>query len=481
VPHRRIRVLPTAEVLQPALDAIRQEFEVPGDFPADVLAEAAAVAARGPSLPTASDRRDLPLVSIDPPGSRDLDQAYFAERRTGGYRVWYAIADVAAFVAPGGALDREARRRGVTLYLPDHRTPLHPDTLGEGAASLLPGEDRQALLWRIDLDGDGMPVGDASLERATVRNRAALSYPEVQASLDGGTADEPLVLLREIGRLREAREVDRGGVSLRLPTQEVVVRDGRADLAYDAPFPVEGWNAEISLLAGIVAAGMMLDGHVGILRTLPPPDEQGLDGLRHSAAALGVAWPSTMRYPDFVRRLDPATPVGAALLQRAARTLRGAGYTSFDGPSPDQPAHAAVASTYAHVTAPLRRLVDRFANEIVVSLCAGERPPGWVLDALDEVPKDMAAATRKEHEVERAVVDAVEALLLVHHVGETFDGAVVADDGKGHRSVQITDPAVVGALDGGAPAVELGERVRVRLAEADPAQRRVRFTPAPGR
>ncbi len=101
----------------------------------------------------------------------------------------YAIADVAALVAPGGAVDAEAHPRGVTIYMPDRRAPLHPRALGEGAASLLPGEDRPALLWTIDLDAEGEPT-DVHLERATVRSRAALSYTEAQAAIDGASAGE---------------------------------------------------------------------------------------------------------------------------------------------------------------------------------------------------------------------------------------------------------------------------------------------------
>ncbi|HZB51610.1 MAG TPA: RNB domain-containing ribonuclease, partial [Mycobacteriales bacterium] len=107
-----------------SFDAVRAELEVPADFPPDVLAEAAEAAA-APVLPEA-DATDIPLVTVDPPGSRDLDQALHLAARGDGFRVSYAIADVAAFVRPGGAVDGEARRRAETLYGPDLRTPLHP-------------------------------------------------------------------------------------------------------------------------------------------------------------------------------------------------------------------------------------------------------------------------------------------------------------------------------------------------------------------
>src|SRR4051812_876031 len=207
-----------------AFSRIRAEFHVPASFPEAVTAEAGAVVARGPVVPNESaptarvDARDIAFVTIDPPGSLDLDQAFHAERNGGGYRVHYAIADVAAFVAPGGALDRESFARGVTLYLPDGRAPMLPNQLGEGAASLLPDAERPALLWTIDLDESGATTS-ARLERATVRSRAKLDYGGVQAALgaaapDPAAAGEPLRLLREIGTLRLALEAARGGVSL---------------------------------------------------------------------------------------------------------------------------------------------------------------------------------------------------------------------------------------------------------------------------
>src|SRR5690242_4865074 len=153
------------------LDAVRAEFHVPDHFPADVVAEAEASARTGGAPPPGAstereDARALELVTIDPEGSRDLDQAYLGERRTGGgFRIHYAIADVAWFVAPGGAVDREANERGVTLYQPDRRTALHPEVLSQGAASLLADQDRPALLWSIDLDVDAMPTGAVAFRR----------------------------------------------------------------------------------------------------------------------------------------------------------------------------------------------------------------------------------------------------------------------------------------------------------------------------
>src|SRR4051794_17384531 len=135
--------------LESQLRALRAELAVPGDFPPAAIEEAAEVSAVAPPASAFVDMTEIPLVTLDPPGSRDLDQAFFVEQVGGGFRVTYAIADVATFVSAGGAIDHEARLRGETLYLPDGRVPLHPPVLSEGAASLLPGEVRPAVLWRV--------------------------------------------------------------------------------------------------------------------------------------------------------------------------------------------------------------------------------------------------------------------------------------------------------------------------------------------
>jgi exoribonuclease R len=180
----------------------------------------------------------VPFVTIDPAGSRDLDQAMHLSRRDGGYRVRYAIADVASFVRPGGALEAETWVRGQTIYLPDGRIPLHPVVLGEGAASLLADGDRPAVVWTIDLDEEGATTAVA-VERALVRSRAKLDYDSVQGQVDAGTAPEPIALLPELGRLLAARAADRGAVNLPLPEQEVE-RDGDGwRLVLRAPLPDE--------------------------------------------------------------------------------------------------------------------------------------------------------------------------------------------------------------------------------------------------
>lgn len=462
-----------AQTLRAGIEQLQQELDVSPDFPPDVEA-AAAEAAREPLLPDL-DRTDLPFVTIDPPTSMDLDQAMHLTRNGDGYTVHYAIADVAAFVRPGGPVDLEAHRRGESLYGADATVPLHPKVLSEDAASLLPGRIRPALLWTIELDADGEGVS-AHVERARVRSTAKLDYAGVQRQLDDGTAPEMLQLLREIGQLRQHIEAKRGGVDLTLPDQEIEVTGDRWRLAFRSQLPVERWNAQISLLTGFGAASLMVYARVGVLRTLPPPDPHDVQRLHRTARALDIEWPAEMLYPDFIRTLDPANPKHAAMTVACTRLLRGSGYATFDGELPVLTEHAALASEYAHVTAPLRRLVDRYAGEICVSLCADRPVPDWVHHALPDLPEEMRTSAHRASAYQHGITDLVEAGVLAPHVGESFAGVIVdVDERTGERgTVTLREPAVEAAVTGTGP-LPLGTDVTVRLTEATVATRKVAF------
>ncbi|KAB2348969.1 RNB domain-containing ribonuclease [Actinomadura rudentiformis] len=468
----RLRSEEADSEVRAGLDRIRQELAVPGAFPAAVMAEAVQAARQVPSpVPETSD---LPFFTLDPPGSMDLDQAMHLERRGSGYRVHYAIADVASFVQPGGAIDAESHARGVTLYLPDVKAPLHPPQLSEAAASLLPGQQRPAVVWTIDLGGDGTITG-VDVRRRLVTSRERLDYDSAQRA---ATADPRLALLAEIGTLLLEAEAERGGVSLPVPEQEVVRGDDGWELAFRGGLPSEAWNAQISLLTGRAAAGLMLDGGIGLLRTMPPPPAEAVSRLRRSATALGIGWPEDRSYGEVVRGLDPSDSRHAAFLHEAVGLMRGAGYTAFEGITPDDPAalgHAAVAASYAHVTAPLRRLADRYAAEICLALTAGGDIPDWVRSALHGLPDIMRRSLQRSASVDRACVDLVEALLLRDHVGEVFDAVVVDVSGNGSGGlVQLLSPAVLARCDG--DGLPLGGPVKVRLTESGPVRRQVRFT-----
>jgi exoribonuclease R len=459
--------------LQARFAAIRAQFAVPQAFADDVVAEAAAVAATPLDMPD-RDETAVPFFTIDPPGSLDLDQAMHLERDGDGYRVRYAIVYLPAFVSPGKAIDTESRRRGQTIYCPDERIALHPPVLSEGAASLLPGEVRAAYVWDLRLGADG-EVTTAAVYRARVRSVDRLDYATVQASLDAGAGDERFVLLKEIGEARIAGERRRGGASLPMPEQQVDrAADGSYELAFRPPLAAEEWNAQISLMTGIAAAGLMLGAGVGILRTLPSPDPQAVARFRRQAAALGVGWPREEPYGEFLRRLDRTDPRHLALIYDATSLFRGSGYAAFDGTPPPHPEHGALAATYAHVTAPLRRLVDRFGLAVCEAISTGTEIPAWARTSLPALPDIMATSGHMAAGVERASTDAVEAAVLATHLGEEFRAVVVDQGSHGTWILQLLDPAVV-AQAGTGVAVAVGHVVTARLVEADVATGAVRF------
>ncbi|MDQ6641711.1 MAG: RNB domain-containing ribonuclease [Actinomycetota bacterium] len=471
---RVLRVRESAnDELRKGIATIQQEQKVSVAFPPEVEA-AAEQAAASPRMPD-KDLTGLEFVTIDPAPSLDLDQAMHLERAGDGYVVHYAIADLAAFIRPGGPVDLEAHRRGETLYGADSKIPLHPQVLSEDAASLLPGKERPALVWTITLDQQGA-ITDSRVERARVRSRAKLSYDGVQADIAAGTAPAMIGILEEVGRLRLQQEADRGGISLPKPEQEIVIDGESWSLEFRQMQPVESWNAQISLLTGIAAASIMIAGSVGILRTLPPADQRAVTRLRRTAKALKVDWPADLGYPDLVRSLDPARSNHAAMVVACTTLLRGAGYVTFDGEVPKLPVHSALATTYAHVTAPLRRLVDRYGQECCVALCSGEPVPSWVTEALPGLPGTMQESGRRAHSYENAINDLVEAELLKDSVGEQFTAVVLEaeHDNPNKGEVQVAEPAVQAKVVSDRP-LPVGKEATVTLVSADPTTRKVEF------
>jgi exoribonuclease R len=470
------------EELAHRFDRVRSRLGIPDGFPPEVLAAATEAAAT--AHPTELSLGDVPFVTVDPPGSIDLDQAMHLARRGDGYHVDYAIADVPWFVTPGGPVDVEAMRRGQTLYAPDRRTPLHPQVLSEDAASLLPGQDRPAFVWRFDLDAAGDVVA-SDLVRAVVRSRHRLDYAGIQDAADAHPAPSPgepldevteqAVLLREIGELRLAAERRRGGASLPLPEQEVHVDGKHYRLALRPALPAEDWNAQLSLLTGMTAAQLMLQAGVGLLRTLPAPDPGLIERFRRQAAALGVPWPADQPYGEFLRGLDRDAPAQLALMHEAGALFRGAGYTPLNGgPPPTITTHAAVAAPYAHVTAPLRRLVDRFGLVIAHAVRSGGQVPDWARAALPALPAAMASSDARAGSLERSCLDLVEAAVLADRIGDTFQ-AVVVDTSPTGGKVQLLDPVVLATATG---ALTLGAQVVVRLVAADVEAGTLHFQPA---
>ncbi len=500
---------------------IREGLKIPRAFPDAVIEEAEASAhmnLNAPDIATRyADMLAVPFITIDPPGSRDLDQAFFAERKADGYLVRYAIADVGFFVAHGSAIEQEAWQRGQTLYSPDIRTLLYPPSLSEGGASLLPDGLRPAIVFSFTLNAQG-EAESLELARAAVRSRAQLNYPEVSEhlarerqqpgsrSLAGHEWSAALPLLEEIGQLRQKLEAERGGVSLRIPSQQVARWSTAATgyrLAFETSSEIEDCNAQISLLTGMGAARLMIEHGAGLLRTLMPPHPDRVHSLRLTAKALGVNWPAQWGYDDFVRSLDPLNPIHSVMLQQAARVNGGARYLAFNGEPPPHAEHAAIAAFYAHTTAPLRRLADRYVLDLLVVLSAGEKPEDELLRALADLPQVMAKADHQSKQLESALVDYFEARMMQGRIGEVFNAVVIAlrIDGV---VVQIADPPIRTLLpasvfaaaaenvkpppillsdDGamvtiGAAPIKLGQSLALRLKSADLESRFLTFATA---
>ncbi|MBS1675398.1 MAG: RNB domain-containing ribonuclease [Actinobacteria bacterium] len=489
MPQRRSHVAPSAaqSALATALAALRTELDAPTVFSPEALAEAASATPPAPEL----DLRDVPFATLDPAGSMDLDQAFQLERSGSGFRVRYAIADVPSFVAPGGAVDAAARARGETLYAADSTIPLHPMILSEDHASLLPDQDRPALVWTFALDADGT-VTDTRLERALIRSRAKLDYVTAQADLDA-KRDSPAALLPEIGRLRLAQEAQRGGASLNLPDEEVVRHaDGSYAIERRSPLPIEDWNAQLSLMTGMAAAQFMLHAKVGVLRVMPQPDDAAFETFRHQTAALGLPWTSG-RYGDYLRDLDRNDPRTLSVLQAATALFRGAGYVAFDGQVPEDTTQAAIGAPYAHATAPLRRLVDRWSLTVSLAVSAEQPIPEWVRESLPQVPELMRVSSQRSSTLNSRTLNLVEAALLAPHVGDVFDASVIRrdaakDGGKDgtpgnsatpapaptRGTVQIAEPPVTASMALPASATP-GTALRIRLVSADVAKGQVAF------
>ncbi|HET8928511.1 MAG TPA: RNB domain-containing ribonuclease [Microbacterium sp.] len=476
---RRTRVAPVPTgVLTASFAQLAQELELPEGFSADVLAEAEDAAGTVPVDPDAAgiaDLRDIPLLTIDPVGAKDLDQALHLERTADGAVLHYAIADIPAFVSAGGLVDLEARRRGQTLYAPDRRIPLHPEVLSEDAVSLLPDADRRAFVWRFVLDEGARPV-ETTLIRATVRSRGQWSYRDAQQVLHRGEPPDALAALPWFGAQRMARESERGGASLAVPEVEIEADDGHYRLRLRATRPVEEWNAQVSLLTGMAAAHIMLKGGVGILRTMPAAEPEDVSAFREQTVALGLPWPQGQTYGDYLRALPGDDPAALAVRDAAATLFRGAGYAAFDGPAPDDPLQSAIAAPYTHTTAPIRRLVDRWSLVICEALANERDVPAWARESLPELPKLMGRSDQLANRLENASVDRVEAAALRGHEGEVFRGTVLGMRSDGAR-VQLRRPPVsvkVADLDAAPGSTALLRLVRADVATGEMAFAQVR-------
>jgi len=229
-------------------------------------------------------------------------------------------------------------------------------------------------------------------------------------------------------------------------------------------------NASLSLAANLAIADALLAHRTGLFRVMPAPDERAVRRLRHSAKALGLDWPKHMPLDQFERGLKDGDPRQAAFKAAVRRAGPSASYAPYEGGV--VPWHSAMAATYAHATAPLRRLADRYVIEATLQLASGKAVASETGAAFQKLPAVMARAEAKAGQIDRAVLDLAETIVLDGREGSRFDAVVTDVDERGAR-IQVCDPAVIARVDG--KGAEPGDRISVVVEGVDVAQRRVAF------
>ena len=448
------------------LSAIRQQYNVAGPFPAEVLAAADLAAKRPVTTAGRRDARHLPMATLDPATSIDLDQAFALHAEGDVLVLSYAIADVGFFVDRGGVIEAEAWKRASTIYMPDGRVPQYPPVLCENAASLLAGVDRPAILLTTLVAKDGTATLRKA-ERAVIHSRAKLAYETVAAADLGPELPE---LFR---RIHDAEE-RRGATRIDFPEQEIEsdpTSPGGMRLVCRARQESEDQNSGMSLAANLAVAKRMLDAHVGLFRIMQEPSAGAVGMLHHAARALQINWPAGMSLREVKGTLEANNPRHTAFLIQVRRAGGGASYGLPGDGTP--PWHAAIAATYAHATAPLRRLADRYVLDLVVTLDAGQHPTAEELATLAALPEVMEKVQSIARKVDRATIDLIEAVTLAGRVGEVFDAVVTAVEGPAAR-IQLIDPPVWAKVT--ASGVGPGDQVKVRLDATDAAAHQVQFS-----
>ena len=454
-------IVDPTHALDRGLTAIRSQYKVPGDFPPAVLA-AAEEASRRP-VNDHVDRTAMPFVTLDPASSTDLDQAFAIDRSGNDLLLHYAIADVAWFVDDGGVVDQEAWARGTSQYLPDGKAPLYPPILSERAASLLPDGPRPAVLFTIRVPPDGVVELDG-VERAIVRSRAKLAY-------DSATDADLPPEFSELARRIQAADDRRGASRVDPPEQEVSkVGEQGFELTYRPRLPSEDRNAALSLATNLAVADTMLAHHTGLFRVMAPPDEHAIRRLRFTAHAFGLAWPKEETLGQFQKGLRADDPRQAAFMLAVRRAGAGAAYAPYQPGV--VPWHVAMAATYAHATAPLRRLADRYVVRAALAIANGLPVPDGVSQAFAKLPPVMARADTLSGQIERAVVDLAEAVMLKGCEGRVYPAIVTDVDERGAR-MQLKEQPVVARVE--AHKVQPGDAISVRLLTTDPERRQIQF------
>ncbi|MBT2133731.1 VacB/RNase II family 3'-5' exoribonuclease [Croceibacterium sp. LX-88] len=487
------------------------KYGIPDTFREEALAEAELAAKLPLSEDQREDLRHLPIVAIDPADARDHDDAIWAEPDgEGGFNALVAIADVSFYVRPGGMTDREARRRGNSVYFPDRVVPMLPEVLSADVCSLKEGADRAAMACHLHIDSNGR-VKDWRFTRALVRISEVIAYEDAQARIDSGQADESLQNLwaawRALHRAREARDP----LELELPERRVILDErGRiAEIAIrerlDAHRVVEDF-----MIAANVAAAKALESKASpvVYRVHEPPSREKLIALRDYFASIGkkLALGQVITPSLFNRMIKDIADEGekALVMEAVLRSQTQAYY------GPQNAGHFGLSlGSYAHFTSPIRRYADLLVHRALVDSFhleqpkpKGNLPPSSGLsdkdrEDLSKVTDAISQTERRAMEAERDTIDRYVAAWLSGRVGETFktritgvqsfgffativglggDGLVpVSSLGREYFRYDEGARALIGEDSGTRFAV--GDMVELRLGEANPLTGALKFEP----
>ena len=481
---------------------------IPQEFSPAAVAEAEA--ARPASMDHREDWRDLPLITIDPADAKDHDDAVYAEpdadpSNEGGHVVTVAIADVAAYVRPGSALDRDALERGNSVYFPDRVVPMLPERISNDLCSLRPNEDRPALAVRMVLGPDGHKKRH-TFHRVMMRSRAKLAYAQAQAAIDGHIDETTAPLLERVLKplwaayfcSRKARDI-RGPLDLDLPERKILLKkDGTVDRVIvperlDAHRLIE----EFMILANVAAAETLEDRRTPLLyRVHDEPSLEKLRGLGEVLASIGIKLTAqgALRPEFFNRILERVSglPSQALINEVVLRTQAQAEYAA------ENYGHFGLnLRRYAHFTSPIRRYADLIVHRALIRAMGFGKDglPDNVLPELPEIAASISAAERRAMAAERETVDRLIAHFLADRIGAEFEGRITGVTRSG-LFVRLNDTGADGFIPAGTLGADyfryeesqhaligdrtgethrLGDPATVRLVEAVPLAGALRF------
>ena len=486
---------------------------IPNLFDAETLAEAVVAAKLPISAEQREDLRHLPIIAIDPSDARDHDDAIWAEpdgdpANRGGFRALVAIADVSFYVRPGSAVDREARKRGNSVYFPDRVVPMLPEVLSADVCSLRAGEDRAAMACHMVIDGDGK-VTSWRFTRALVRIAEVIAYEDAQMRINQDTAKPNLQNLWAAWGLLNAARNARDPLDLDLPERRVVLdQQGKiTEIALRERLDAHRVVEEFMISAN-VAAAKALESKVApvVYRIHEPPGREKLVALKDYLASFELKFAlGQVITPSLFNRLlkDVADDTEKALIMEAVLRSQTQAYYG-----PSNAGHFGLAlNSYAHFTSPIRRYADLLVHRALVDSFHLEQPaPQGDLpatsglssrdrDDLGKISEAISATERRAMKAERETIDRYVAAWLAARVGEVFatritgvqkfgffatiiglggDGlAPVSTLGEERFSYDEGSQVLEGEQSGTRYAI--GKIVSLRLAEANPLTGALKF------